>query len=1219
MVTPENHLPFGNTDRFTLIRRIAAGGMGNVYEVEDRDLGARVALKTWQTGGWDGLFRFKREFRIVSQLRHRNLVRVHDLFVREPHVFFTMELIEGTTLDLHLAQTTGSDPTGPAQLTTLRPLLAQILDALEHLHANGIVHRDLKPQNILVTPDGDVTLVDFGILQEVGQRAPERPLGTPAYVSPEAATGAAVITPAADLYSLGVIIHEALTDEPLFGGNTSQIVDAHRHRAPPSLRVLRPDLPGSLTKTVARMLRKAPSDRPTLQQIREALLLDATPSRDTETITGLSTLVGRATELAICRVALRRADAGGLSGLVLSGPTGVGKSRLLEETTATARHWGFTVLQGRCYEREVVPYRTFDPLVDRLCAELQTWPLSDLLPLARPLADAARVFAVLRLPLTRLWQDPSKAPEPKKLDSRSTRAVALEAVARLIGAAARRRPVMLCIDDWEWSGAEDALLLAEVLRSNLRTPLLVCVSVRDVKTAPALPINATDTIQLNPLPPDAVANAVLAHGVDSPEIRNAVAAVAGGNLLLAQELSHSALAGIPLFGDSTPGSLFDARIERLGANETLVLELVSVCRGPLALPTVRTAAGLPAAVFFQAADALADAHLVHIVNPPAPDLSSDDLPSLGTINIEIAHRYHREAIQDRMTDDEIVARHKAIGLALELTALEDPDARLPADALYFHWDAAQDLGRAWKYGCIAAEEAADRLAWEAASDLYAAALASRDIGGLEIARTWRRLAELRGLMGDTAASHTALEAAIDAVGGNDELTFPDGSDEFAALRFTTSVELAGSQIRAGRLHEGEELFERLLGTLGLTLRRTPEEAVRTLTQLRVRIKAWSLLPDARMLRRAPSHADRARLLLFEHIFTDFAMVRPLYMAEAQMRYQLTARRCSDDRCRAMDRCLEAAFLSIASRSANRFDKATTMLEEAAALASNCDDPALEMRIAGIRGFVNWIAGRWKEARAQLENVVRQARLRGRYDEYDGFMARHWLILACHYAGDSQRALELGGELIAAGSDNIVRYSRGAQVHVFRLLEQGQIDVAAELLDQWRECVAEEPVTQSRFNLEVAQLAVLCGRSEYRAVVEHVTQRTAAMHTAGCQMSSWHRAMWNLPLLEAAACSPESAVHAAEAVSKAAEDLIDSAPDYEACLVHAWQALAAHNRGDARGKVAHLDQALHKSRTAQVPYHRYRVLAVARFLGHTDHDEERAELASRHNYASWEPT
>jgi tetratricopeptide (TPR) repeat protein len=204
-------------DRYTMIRRLGAGGMGTVYEALDRELGISVAVKIVRAPDDEAMRRFKREIQLAREVTHPNVCRIYDLGVDdqgEP-AFLTMELLDGETLAARLRR-------APLTEAEARPVLAQICAGLDAAHAVGVVHRDLKSANVmLVARAGAVRalLTDFGVAlahTHAGEVAAGAPIavssiaGTPAYMAPEQAAGEPA-TPAADIFSLGVIMVEMLT------------------------------------------------------------------------------------------------------------------------------------------------------------------------------------------------------------------------------------------------------------------------------------------------------------------------------------------------------------------------------------------------------------------------------------------------------------------------------------------------------------------------------------------------------------------------------------------------------------------------------------------------------------------------------------------------------------------------------------------------------------------------------------------------------------------------------------------------------------------------------------------------------------------------------------------------------------------------------------------------------------------------------------------------
>ena len=235
--TKSQKLPEGAVlaGRFRIVRFIASGGMGEVYEAEDEELRERVAVKTIRPeilSQSNAIARFRREVHLARQVTHPNVCRVFDLFRHKPAerpgqevVFISMELLRGN----HLGKTL--EDSGPMEPDEALPLIRQMSSALAAAHAVGIVHRDFKPQNVvLVTVPGQrkqrAIVTDFGLALQwegsaegVSFTTGQGLLGTPAYMSPEQLEGR-VATPASDVYALGLVVYEMVTGKRPFKGDT---------------------------------------------------------------------------------------------------------------------------------------------------------------------------------------------------------------------------------------------------------------------------------------------------------------------------------------------------------------------------------------------------------------------------------------------------------------------------------------------------------------------------------------------------------------------------------------------------------------------------------------------------------------------------------------------------------------------------------------------------------------------------------------------------------------------------------------------------------------------------------------------------------------------------------------------------------------------------------------------------------------------------------------
>lgn len=245
--------------RYLLGEPLGMGGMGRVYYARDQVLGRDVAVKLLDAGGGGELARASTsEARAGAQLSHPGIAQVFDSGVHEGRPFLVMELVPGRGLDRLLR-----DGPRPAPLESAA-LVAQIADALEYAHRQGVVHCDIKPQNIIVTPDGQPKLVDFGIarlLSMTSSVGTEDIRGSAPYVAPEQVRGERV-DGRADVYALGAVLYEALTGRPPFQGPTvTAVVAQHLTGTPPPPRSLNPQISAGLARVVLTALARDPSDR----------------------------------------------------------------------------------------------------------------------------------------------------------------------------------------------------------------------------------------------------------------------------------------------------------------------------------------------------------------------------------------------------------------------------------------------------------------------------------------------------------------------------------------------------------------------------------------------------------------------------------------------------------------------------------------------------------------------------------------------------------------------------------------------------------------------------------------------------------------------------------------------------------------------------------------------------------------------------------------------
>lgn len=254
--------------RYELLERIGDGGMASVYRAHDQLLDRYVAIKVLHpqfAGDNDFITRFRKEAQGAAKLSHANIVNIYDVVEWEKQYFIVMEYVEGETLKEKIKKQ------GPLPLEETLDITLQIAEALEHAHAHNLIHCDIKPHNILIKPNGQVKVADFGIARAATSSTMTynsgSVLGSVHYISPEQAQGSSITTKS-DIYSLGVVMYEMLTGKvPFSGENVVSIALKHLQETPIPLRQLRQDIPPVIEAIVLKAMDKEPQKRFTCTQM----------------------------------------------------------------------------------------------------------------------------------------------------------------------------------------------------------------------------------------------------------------------------------------------------------------------------------------------------------------------------------------------------------------------------------------------------------------------------------------------------------------------------------------------------------------------------------------------------------------------------------------------------------------------------------------------------------------------------------------------------------------------------------------------------------------------------------------------------------------------------------------------------------------------------------------------------------------------------------------
>ena len=254
-------MQFEQLGPYRLSRRLGRGGMGTVYEGLDVEAGQPAAVKVLNPhlAVEEGFReRFEIEIESLKKLKHPNIVRLYGFGQQDGHLYYAMELVHGTNLEDELQAGRRFNWRETVHLGI------KLARALKHAHDHGVIHRDLKPANLLLTPDGDLKLADFGIARLFGNTRLTSAgglIGTAEYMAPEQADGRGV-TPLSDLYSLGGVMFAMLAGRPPFGGGSlPEVLQLQRFADPPRVSQFARDVPHELEEIITRLLAKEPSAR----------------------------------------------------------------------------------------------------------------------------------------------------------------------------------------------------------------------------------------------------------------------------------------------------------------------------------------------------------------------------------------------------------------------------------------------------------------------------------------------------------------------------------------------------------------------------------------------------------------------------------------------------------------------------------------------------------------------------------------------------------------------------------------------------------------------------------------------------------------------------------------------------------------------------------------------------------------------------------------------
>jgi serine/threonine protein kinase len=1200
---------FKGNDRFVIEGILGEGGMGVVYRARDAKNGSLVALKTMTRLDPAALLRFKKEFRSLADIAHPSVVQLYELFAEGDQWFFSMELLEGTdfvswvrgVLRVSGTQLTRTDsgsilkpmassaPTIEAapcgndfeesallaimgtgdqvgDETRLREALVGLLDGMLAIHAAGRLHRDIKPSNVMITPEGRVVLLDFGVVGELGksvERLDDLVLGTPAYMAPEQAR-ATQVGPAADFYAMGVMLYEALTGQLPFDGAPDEVLYAKQQSRPRPPSEIVQGVPADLGALCLDLLAPLPQDRPDGAEILDRLRAARPEGRTTtrslrpSTTTGSTrAFVGRESELSTLRQALRRAARGASVLTLVSGASGIGKTtliqRFLNEVAQTPRT---LVLSGRCYEREAVPFKGLDSVVDELSRWLSLMPqqeIGSLLPAHA--AELLRVFPVLRsVPaLERRSEEHAEVGEPRELRRR-----AFKALRSLLGAIADDRPLVLHIDDLQWTDVDSLALLEQLLRSPGAPAMLLIGTFRSeaLGSSPALAEllqlaerlqsgTHVERLELARLGYDDCARlAALSLGEraeSEPEIVQRIAEESQGSPLFVSELSVWQRTAV---ADESSGlisldAVIQSRVAELPSEGRDLLEVLSVAGGPIARELAESVAELTDAEALRAR--LRVAKLTRSVESGQGDL------------LDIYHGRIRDSLLSGIAHERRQALHERLALALEAGGHADPGV------LVEQFSAAGDAAGARRHVLAAALAAEEGLAFLRAARLYRRAVELE----VECPR-WELLRSAGGAL--LAAGHGA-EAAT---------AFAEAVPHAPLAERTALRRLAAEHfLKSGGEGEGLRLLREALVDVKLGYPHTTAAAVVSLLGNRARLLLRGLRYEPR---ESASPVELERIDVAFAASSGLAMFDVVRAADFGARHLLLALEGGEPIriCRAL--AIEASGRAAVDASGRSSIEGLVRMAEGLATRSNDPHAIALAKLAA--GLVRVFSGQWRAAQATLdaaETIIRE-RCRGVHWELANAVA--WSMNALILCGELKVAAERVPSVLQEAQERADRFALMHMVYpaAITALAADDPDTAERIAHEFPRFGGEfsDRVTGGHWGGLVSRVSA--NRYRGRGVPAHRDMEIEFARIKAAHFLRVHM-MRVCTTFERGLCAISAAEDGGDRVEllalaeRCARDLIDDRPDYAAPMGHHVLGCLRAARGETEPALRALDLAI----------------------------------------------
>ena len=752
--TPRSMPAFFKNGRYLVKEFLGEGSTKRVFLVHDTLLDRDVAFALIRTELLDriGHQRILREAQTMGRLGdHPNIVQIYDMGDEGGQPYMVLPVMEGG----HLEDAIQRAPDGRLPVDECVKTASQVARGLTYAHDRGIVHRDLKPGNVWLTAEGIAKIGDFGLAMPLDRsRITEANVvvGTVWYMSPEQATGAKV-GKNSDLYSLGCVLYQMLTERPVFlGEDSASVLSQHISSDPvaPSLEV--PECPEFLEELVLRLLRKDPSERPAsaaqvVQQLDEiAAILRLARHRPEAALHGSASsetsqpgIVGRNAEMALLRDALEGALSGRGGVVLLEGEAGMGKTRLSREVAAQAALGGAQVWTGRCQEEQ--GNRSYWPWVQAIRSYVrQQSPKKIRSQVEKGGTDLAEIVSEVRDSVPDL-DAPGAAETVEQARSRL-----FLSIAGFLESVAQAQPLLIILDDIHLADAASVELL-ELIAGRLGGSRLLVVATFD-ETELAGRESHADTLlrlqgerlvrmlRLGGLTEREVGQLVETRFdvTPSPALTSEIHGQTGGNPLFVSELlrlkkrdseSHSDTGWEKVLADVA------TVVQRLGRSQGLLDVIARRIRGLSAECEAALSTFAVAGVDFEhellrllAADGTVQ-RLPSILREAVSEGIIEAHPDSAQ-RFQFVHHLVQQTLAGRIPSAQRAQCHWRVAEALE--RLYGPDAEIHASELAFHLtrsDGAVDAKKVVWYSLIAGEQALSAYAYEEAMSHFEVALSAR--------------------------------------------------------------------------------------------------------------------------------------------------------------------------------------------------------------------------------------------------------------------------------------------------------------------------------------------------------------------------------------------------------------------------------------------------------------------------------------------------------------